>query len=130
MSIQSQHIHSAVHTEYSPLVHINKIRVLSIRQIIKGRCIKHELIFISTVPNCLTHFLLLLVLLDESVPEDKEQQELNDVRCQQGANAHGICGCLTREVEERTDDVTDAGAKPDHAGHDHLLGLATDIRGD
>ncbi len=36
---------------------------------------------------------------------------------------------LLRLVEERTGDVTDAGTEPNHAGHDHLLGLPARVGG-
>lgn len=111
----------------SPLIHIHEVRVLSIRHIIKRSRIQHELMLVPTVSECLAHFLLLLVLPNECIAEDEEQQELDDIRHQQGADAQMVSRRLIRFVEERADDVADASSEPDHAGDDHLLGLTSDI---
>lgn len=53
---------------------------------------------------------LLLVLVNEHEAKDQEDQELEAVGNEQGADAELVPGCLAGEVEEGRNDVADACA--------------------
>lgn len=112
------------------LVDVSEVRVLLIRHVGECRGIKRARDIVPTLPQSSTLFLLLAVLPFKGVSEDEEQSKFDAVRYQKRANSQGIVGCLALLVEERARDVANASAKPDHAGHDHLLGLSSSVRCD
>ena len=110
------------------LIHILKIWIFLVRHVSKCRRIQIIIIFQHpTLPQLRPPLLLLLVFPDESISEDKEQCQFDEVGDEQGANSQRILGSLFGLIEEWRDNITDAGAEPDHTGDDHLLGLATGV---
>jgi len=113
-----------------PLVHILKVGVLLIGHVIESRSVEFVGCAITSVTQRSALLLLALVLPLESISQDKEQDNLDAVGYQNGANAKLVGGSLLGAVEEWAGDIAHTGAQPDHAGDDHLLGLTPSIGGD
>lgn len=108
-------------------IYINKIWVLLVCQVLERRRVQPLCVIRDHIgfPQSSTDFLLSSVFPLERVPEDEEQDEFGNVCDKERSDAEMVRWRLFGLVKEGSGDVSDARAKPDHPGHDHLLGLSS-----
>lgn len=111
-------------------INIDKIRILLVCHVHKRRGIQLASNQLAALLQLGPDLLLSLVLPDKGISEDEEERELDAVGHEKGADAQVIRGRLVGLVEEGAGNVAHAGAEPDHARDNHLLGLATRVGGD
>ncbi|KHO02115.1 uncharacterized protein MAM_01116 [Metarhizium album ARSEF 1941] len=101
---------------------MDEIRVLLVRDVLKRRFIRR-----LQHPRRVPGLLLAAILPNKGASQEQEEREFYTVGHEEGANTQPVRRRLVRPVEEGAGNVANAGAEPNHARDNHLLGLAARV---